>query len=469
MINLFQDKQLYNYAIDRINKANAKNKRFCYDALMQYLNSEDNKVCGIYGLRRTGKTIMMLQSILDINSDNCLYIECNNNDSYIELENIIKETDKKYIFIDEITKTEDFIKLSAPLSDIYTQDKRIVITGTDSASLLFAKKNELYDRMTIIPTTYISFAEYHHLLNKDIEEYIKYGGTLTNGKEIYNKDSLEEYTNTSIISNIYHSIENAGEDNVGYSKLYKMYLNGSLIAAVNKTIETRAKEFLLNVINGYFNKSHILGSARDLVLQHRDEIEAEDVSKIDRIKESNIYQYVKDHIKMESESSLEESDINLITKFLTELNVLYKLPNNEIIFTQPGMQYAYTEVLMEGVIQSREYADLYPNTQEYFINKIMQDSFGVILDNVIKTDIINQPTLHKMKIGKADNNGNGEFDLYIINPITKEAIVYEIKRSFVRDERQTEHLKNNDFCNAFELLHKCQIVEKVVKDDGIGL
>ncbi len=472
MIRHLENEELKNHIEKKIKGANVNNRRFRQKEIVDYLHNEidacNNKIYGIYGLRRTGKSIMMYQAIQDIGYKDCLFINCKNDDSYIELEKFIENTEKKYIFIDEITKVPDFVKLSSSLSDIYTDNKKIVITGTDSAALLFAADGELYDRMIMQHTTYVSFAEFNYLLGKTLEEYVQYGGVLTDGKKIYNDDGLEEYTNTAILRNIYHGVKNTGEDS---GRLYTLYLSGALENAVDKTIEIRAKEFVLNVIRGEFTKSHDLGSARELMLKkgNRTEIEKyapEDVSVIDHINKSDIFHYIAKTLDMKEIKDFEEKDIRLITNLLKKLDVLYEMSDGEILFTQPGMQYALTEILLDNVIYSNEYTKLHPNTQKMIKDKIIQDSIGHILENIIRTDIIKCPELSKMEIGKMDDEGNGEFDLYIINPETHNAIVYEIKRSFIQTDNQLRHLRNHELCEQFQKIHKCKIIQKTVIYQG---
>ena len=444
-----------------------KNKsRFCKKELLDFLNNDtDLKICGLYGLRRTGKSVLMYQTIQDIGFTNCVYINCSNADNYLELENEIEVLEEKYIFIDEVTKIEDFINLSSSLAEDYP-DKKIVIAGTDSASILFSKGSELYDRIHLIHTTYISYAEYNYLLGKSLEEYIRYGGTLTDGKTIYNdEDSLEEYTNTAIISNICKSVKN-GRNNIEYKRLYDLLISDSLESAINKTIEIRAREFSLKVMTSIFNKSHIFGSAKDLILKERKELNKKDIETIVNWKNKEICDYIISRVKIEKADNVEERDTELITNFLVKLDVLTRLPNGEIIFTQPGMQYCLAEILIEGIVNTSEYMSLFPNTQQKLLEKIHQDAVGNILENVIRVDMIKSPSLTKMRINKLDFNGDGEFDLYIINPDNGKAIVYEIKRSSKIVENQYKHLINEDFCNDFQISHQCQIIEKTVIYNG---
>lgn len=453
--------------LNSITKHYGNKSRFCKKELLNFLNDDtDIKICGLYGLRRTGKSVLMYQTIQDMDFTNCVYINCSNADNYLELENEIEVLEEKYIFIDEVTKIEDFINLSSSLAENYP-DKKIVIAGTDSASILFSKGSELYDRIHLIHTTCIPYAEYNYLLGKSLEDYIRYGGTLTDGKTIYNdEDSLEEYTNTSIISNICKSVKN-GRNNIEYKRLYDLLISDSLESAINKTIEIRAREFSLKVMTCIFNKSHIFGSAKDLVLKSRKELDKNDALLLSKWKDDKeICDYIISQIKMEKADDIKESDIELITNFLVKLDVLTKLPNGEIIFTQPGMQYCLAEILMDGIVNTSNYQALFPNTQQIILDKIHQDMVGNILENIIRTDIIKSSSLTKMKVNKLDFNGNGEFDLYIINPDTKKAIVYEIKRSSKIVENQYKYLIDEEFCDDFEISHQCQIIEKTVIYNG---
>lgn len=150
-------------------------KRFLLSELDDYFFSDDERVCCLYGLRRTGKTVAMLQYLDSLNDyDNCIYIRCQPKDSIDDLLYIIASNDDiNNFFIDEATKMEDFIDMSSELADGGSFcGKRILLTGTDSLGFMFASMNELYGRIKLIHTTYISFREYHYLLGKDVDNYM---------------------------------------------------------------------------------------------------------------------------------------------------------------------------------------------------------------------------------------------------------------------------------------------------------
>lgn len=166
-------------------------KRDCYKQLAGYLHGEGGeRVCIVSGLRRTGKTTMIRQAILEMEPGEvkkAAYIKTTAADNMEIMNRDLKRLNLlkyKYVFIDEITLMGDFIDSAALLSDIYgAQGMRIVLTGTDSLAFGLAVRQELFDRAIVVRTTFIPFREYSRLLGVDsIDEYIRYGGTLRAGK-----------------------------------------------------------------------------------------------------------------------------------------------------------------------------------------------------------------------------------------------------------------------------------------------
>lgn len=151
-------------------------ERFIARQPRDYLNApNDRKVCCLYGLRRTGKTTMMLQEIERIGDyDKCLLLHCESGSSVMQMRKVIEAyLDSKYIFVDEATKAQNFISTASVLSDNYAAEgKKIILAGADSLGFALARKDELYDRVHFIHTTYIPFREQHELLGTGIKDYI---------------------------------------------------------------------------------------------------------------------------------------------------------------------------------------------------------------------------------------------------------------------------------------------------------
>lgn len=147
-------------------------RRECHTGLMAYINGANTaRVCTIYGLRRTGKTTLLGQAMLDLSVAEfqlAAYIkaQCNQTMRMLEadLENLYR-LGYRYVFIDEVTLLEDFIDTASCLSDIYAaMGMKIILTGADSLGLWLAGREELYDRTYLIHTTWISFPEHARLI-----------------------------------------------------------------------------------------------------------------------------------------------------------------------------------------------------------------------------------------------------------------------------------------------------------------
>ena len=170
-----------------------KDKRDCYTEIEDFVNSHKGtkgQICALYGLRRTGKTVLLNQTAKELHEKGykCLYLSCSD-----EYENIIKDRNNNithrpeieelyglldqaikenynYIFIDEITLIKDFVGQGNILSNYYAnQGLNIIVAGTDSLSFVLLSKDDMMDRLKPIHTSYVSFSEYNRLLGKGLD------------------------------------------------------------------------------------------------------------------------------------------------------------------------------------------------------------------------------------------------------------------------------------------------------------
>lgn len=138
-------------------------KRECIKELREYIFGEtQDRVFIIYGLRRTGKTTMIRQiltELSDIEFKKAAFIQVRTKDTLADVDSdlrLLEEQGYKYVFIDEVTLTEDFIEGAAIFSDIYASSgMKIVLSGTDSLGFAFSKEEQLYDRCILRHTTFI--------------------------------------------------------------------------------------------------------------------------------------------------------------------------------------------------------------------------------------------------------------------------------------------------------------------------
>lgn len=170
------------------------------------------RICIIYGLKGTGKTTAIFQTIHDMSSDELrktAYITAkpdNTTDDLCKDLHILYNMGRKIIFIEEITEIKDFIDSSALLSDIYAaMGMKIIVTGDDSFSFWLAENDQLYDRAYEIHTTPIPIEEYSRITGeKDIDEYIKCGGVFCEKSEYEN--AMQDYIDNAVIKNMQYSV-----------------------------------------------------------------------------------------------------------------------------------------------------------------------------------------------------------------------------------------------------------------------
>ena len=456
-------------------------KRSLYPQLQQYIKSpNDGRICCLYGLRRTGKTVMMEQMMREIGQpDKTLLIQCQSDepnhqyDTMQQVKNAIYDHPEcSYIFIDEITKTKNFIGTCSVLADRFAYEgKKIVIAGTDSFGFFLAKNDELLDRVHLIHTTYIPFREYNRLLHRGIHDYMRYGGTLTDGYILYNKDKLHEYTNSAISLNIVHSLEkwNQGR-NFGILEELVNSKRNDLSSFINKVIEYNNRQFLERMINRDF-QSHDLGSLVELLTKHSlvdtTPIDTEEMS--DRIR---IFLGIKEN----PFNTVDQECVDIIIQYLKDLDVLYEDPNSvnkknhEYLFTQIGMRYWQATAFAEALVTSDVFDEYNEPEKRMILQKLESDICGGLLEDIVYYQLSKDYNNHDVKVLKYNNMRGQEVDVLVEDLRTTKSIAFEIKFSDqVSEKSQLKHLLNDDFCSEIEQKTGTQIVNKIVLYRGDSL
>ena len=357
-------------------------KRDCFTQIQDYLYSDTlDKVCLVYGLRRTGKTTMLRQCLYGMKEGDfkrSVYIKATVTDTMASLNKDLKQLRElgiKYVFIDEVTLISDFIDSAAILSDIYSaMGMKIVLSGTDSLGFWLAVHEELYDRAVMVHTTYIPFSEHSRLLGiNDVDEYIRYGGTLKAGvwdfenKEVNAEDAsfrdnetTRIYIYTAICSNIQHSLK-CYQDGNHFRNLFDLYEKKELTGAINRIIENESHKFLVQILTDDFKSHdlHLLGrnlrkereeENRIEIFENLDESSVtENLMEILEIKNKDLQtvQITDDHVEeikeyLEALDLLDECDLRAIGRKL-------KFSENKI-FTQPGMRFCQAQALVHSIL-----------------------------------------------------------------------------------------------------------------------
>lgn len=204
-MQIYEGKELEVYKKEQLQINPEWGRRDFTKLAQSYLESKVEKVLAISGLRGTGKTVGLLQASEELD---IAYILAEENDGktgqdYIDY---LKNTDKKYIVLDEYGWIGERDQLDRYLITSVQNGKRIVITGTESIVLDYLNYGALIHRVQVIHTTMFPYDEYRRVYNLEhsrqvCDNYLIEGGLF---KEYVLKDyaSMKEYIETAIVSNL---------------------------------------------------------------------------------------------------------------------------------------------------------------------------------------------------------------------------------------------------------------------------
>lgn len=454
-------------------------KRDCYEKISSYLYGKPaDKVCLVYGLRRTGKTTLLKQLILDMKEEDrkqTIYIKARGGETIADLNKDIKlarEQGIKFFLIDEITLLEDFIDNAALLSDVYAvQGLKFVLSGTDSLGFYFVESEELYDRTVTVHTTFIPYKEHARLLGiTSIDEYIRYGGTLKAGEldfedaelnveeaSFRDDETARRYIDTAICKNIQHSLK-CYQKGRYFRHLRELYDANELTNAINRIIEDENHDFTVQVITDLF-ESHDLGSTAQLLRKARDEDKRTDI--LDEIDKSQILETLKKILEIKEKDNqtigITDSHVEEIKQYLKRLDLIDDLDIETLtgsegklsytIFTQPGMRFCQAQALVYSLMKDEQIKNLQEREINLITEKIIEGVLGHMLEDIViyETKRVLMPNRHENKKQVFQIRFEaGEFDMVIYNNQTNTCEIYEIKHSLEAVPFQYRHLINED-------------------------
>ena len=447
-------------------------KRECYGKLYDYVygNSTD-RVFILYGLRRTGKTTLIRQVIADMSDDviaQTAFIQINSNIDLAKINIDLKQLSQqgyRYVFIDEVTLMDDFIEGAALFSDIYASSgMKIVLSGTDSLGFLFSEDRELYDRCFMLHTTFVPYREFENVLGiQGIDEYIRYGGTMSLGGINYNrsgmtfatKESTDDYVDSAIARNIQHSLKNYQQGN-HFRHLSELYEANELTSAINRIVEDINHRFTIAILTRDLKSGDLSRSAKNML---RDREKPNDI--LYRIDKTEVTQRLKEllEIRNKPEQKVEISDAHRleIKEYLdfldltVDLDVVHlpDLSRNEkhTAISQPGMRYAQAEALIKTLMRDSVFQMLSLAERNAVTQRIMSDIQGCMMEDIVLLETkMAYPKCEVFKLIFA----RGEFDMVVFDPEAASCSIYEIKHSAGIVEEQYQHLVDPDKCSATE-------------------
>ena len=414
-------------------------KRECIRELRDYVfGSQTDKVFVIYGLRRTGKTTMIRQILTELPETEfrkAAFIQVRSRDTLEDIDEdlgLLETKGFKYVFIDEVTLMEDFIEGAALFSDIYASSgMKIVLSGTDSLGFAFSKEEQLYDRCIMMHTTFIPYREFEEVLGiKGIDEYIRYGGTMSLSGVNYNEDAIfasarsaEEYIDTAIAKNIQHSLK-MYEYGGHFRSLLDLYEKGELTNVINRVVENIKHSFTRRVVERTF-KSHDIAVTASNLLRDREE----------------------------QSIQIEDYHMAQIEEYLTLLDLIMKIDLESLpevnrkesvtVITQPGMRYAQANAIVSNLLLDAKFSELSLVERQRILDRLLSEIRGRMMEDIV---LLETKIAHSEKKVFKLQFAVGEFDMVVFDPKGLNCKIYEVKYSKEQVPEQSRHLKDEEKC-----------------------
>ncbi len=442
-------------------------KRECINKLREYIfGAGRDKVFILYGLRRTGKTTLIRQILTelpDAEFNKAAFIQIKSQDTLTDVDNdlrILEKNGYKYVFIDEVTLMEDFTEDAAIFSDIYASSgMKIVLSGTDSLGFAFSKEEQLYDRCILLHTTFIPYREFEEVLGiHGIDEYIRYGGTMSLGGINYNTDatfanskSAEEYIDTAIAKNIQHSLR-MYQYGGHFRQLLDLYERGELTNVINRVVENINHSFARRVVESSFKSHDIAVTASNLLRDREKPINIKEHMDLDAVT-FGIMQMLDILNKEEQSIDINDAHMMQIKEYLVLLDLIKEIDLEYLpevnqkgkvtVITQPGLRYAQAGAIVENLLLDAKFQELSAQERQRILERLLSEIRGRMMEDII---------LLETKLAKPDKKvfklqfAVGEFDMVVYNQKTLTCQIYEVKYSKERVSEQYRHIKNEEKC-----------------------
>ena len=446
-------------------------KRECFMQLHDFVYGEQqDKVFILYGLRRTGKTTMIRQifaGMSDAELAKAAFIQTTARDTLAGVNRdlrLLETQGFRYVFLDEVTLMEDFIEGAALFADVFAAcGMKIVLSGTDSLGFLFTEDEQLYDRCILLHTTFIPYREFESVLGiHGIDEYIRYGGTMSLGGIHYNetstfasKESADEYVDTAIARNIQHSLR-CYQYEGHFRHLRDLYEKNELTSAINRVVEDINHRFALEVLTQDW-KSHDLGiSASNL---RRDRKNPTDIlDRIDLLAVTDSLRKLLE-IRNKTEQTVEMDDAHVaeIKEYLDlldltrEIDVLH-LPDvstksGRTVIAQPGLRYAQADALIRSLLLDEVFSALSFAERTAVQKRILNEIKGRMLEDIV---LLETKLANPKKQVFVLQFPVGEFDMVVFDPEAGSCQIFEIKHSEEAVSQQYRHLIDKEKCALTE-------------------
>lgn len=359
--------------------------RACFEALTDYLDSpEVDKICILYGLKRTGKTTLIRNALFKmtkIQLDRTAYIKIIKSNTMAELAQDLKDLyDKKvrYVFIEDITNVSDFVESASVLSDVFAATgMKIVMSSQEPLSFWNVIHDELYHKAKMIHTTFISYGEYSRVMYHDnLNQYIERGGIL--GEE---KAKFDEYIGK----------------------------NGELTEDINKGIEFICRKFLSKILTREYVEQKLGLTTKVSIWERRKDKQPQYVEVPDIYNETTI-NLLKDL------DFIKDCPVEKINETVEEVK--------EFLFLQPGRKYLKCKELIQVFLKELKFDTLSAGDKQTVEESVLEEVRNCILKDIVLMEtskgISERYRAFRLYLPE------GSFDMVVYDKEQNECTVFEI-------------------------------------------
>ncbi|MBQ7608788.1 MAG: AAA family ATPase [Desulfovibrionaceae bacterium] len=486
--------------------------RDCFKILEDYLSHPTRKILLLSGLRRTGKTVLQKQGIALLSAEDfSRAVRMNiSEESDLQFDNItclcqiLYERGFRWFFIDEASAALNFPEYCKELTDtLASYGCHLVLTGTNSLAMYFAKLKYLEGRYEEIKTTRIPFGEWSRLVSasskrdNDLFDYMRYGGVLdSNGvpsstalsvqrmhsfKDI---NSVDFYTYSAIALNLQNSIARHVEGKE-FGVLRGLYDSNVLTNAIMRMITLHNYPIAINSMNESFKFYDVTAARESLqpkfpfvrsVIVHNSKQIKDDIAerlnidnnspRITKEESQALYSYLKEM------DVFSESKVYLMASADPEIRKnqnLYR-ERTHILQTQIGIRYAQVQLALDSIWEVLRVHGAKIAYNEF--DRIAgANARGRIMEDVLIADI--SELLPKgCSIFKVEWQQNeAEFDIAIVDNRASEMKIslLEVKHNDEYRSEYTKYFRKDDILNQIEEAFGKIVSKKLIYNGGNGI
>lgn len=396
-------------AAEGINK-----ERWMLADLRNLCNTSCTRIISLFGLRRTGKSVMMWTMALELIQQGRrvefweVLINTSAHDVIEKLKTLSRD-EYDFLFIDEATYAGGFPDWGLYLYNTHAvYGKHVILSGTHSYAIQVAAEDALYNRIIRLSTTYISYKEYNYLKGTSLDAFLTNGGILDPIQHDW-----REYLETAVVENLvsgfkrltlstYKPMANLPEPYIRtllYYTLQDVYVNPILSVSSLKYEFEDLKDSLGNLLGRgkSFTPGEITNTERDITESLGLVALEGNEAKTQLLKFREVLQHIGllDRIKV--------------------MSLLDDMPHShyEYFITQAGLMYFLTLTSEESVFRNvREYAELYKNLETVVRGRILENTVAQYLMTRYPESSITKLSGLGLEVDIVVSHPSGELHLY---------------------------------------------------------